>query len=238
MIVSIIACFAQPPKVMDREAPKAKVEVGTSQATGSPRYVQEKTLKSLSQLTYRGDNAEGYFSFDNSKLVFQASKEEWVAKCEQDFIMPLTGITYAITPALLRTGLVMTNCPYIMPGDSTVPDASTRLADEACPEFQKFMEGKYVSPIYESFDIIVSDISGKIAKILTVDPGYDMELALSPEGKMIVFTSMYPGDLGLPTMNINEEGSDLKQITFDDIFDAFSSNKNNGCTIETNVFLT
>ena len=34
-------------------------------------YPQEKHLKNVKQLTFGGDNAEAYWSFDNSKLVFQ-----------------------------------------------------------------------------------------------------------------------------------------------------------------------
>ncbi|MGV6844784.1 MAG: hypothetical protein ACWA42_01490, partial [Lutibacter sp.] len=34
-------------------------------------YPQEKHLKNIKQLTFGGDNAEAYWSFDNTKLVFQ-----------------------------------------------------------------------------------------------------------------------------------------------------------------------
>ena len=38
------------------------------------KYPQEKYLKNIKQLTNGGDNAEAYFSFDNSKLVFQSNR--------------------------------------------------------------------------------------------------------------------------------------------------------------------
>ena len=50
----------------------------TSESSTSPtstdtlRYENEKYIKNLKQLTFGGDNAEAYFSFDNQNLVFQA----------------------------------------------------------------------------------------------------------------------------------------------------------------------
>jgi len=89
--------------------------------------------------------------------------------------------------------------------------ASTHLADKACPESPRTVGGKYVWPIYESFDIFVADLNGKITKQLTKEPGYDAEATISPDGKMIVFTSTRSGDLELYTCDL--EGGNVKQIT-------------------------
>lgn len=191
-----------------KTAPK---QSATSQPSGQLQYDQEKNFKTIKQLTYGGDNAEAYFSFDNSKLVFQASNEKWDAPCDQIFMMPLTGTDKGAKPPLLSTGKGRTTCSYFMPGDSTVLYASTHLANAACPDAPRTVDGKYVWPIFESFDIFVSDLSGKIVKQLTKDPGYDAEATLSPDGKMIVFTSMRSGDLELYTMDI--DGNNIKQIT-------------------------
>ena len=56
-------------------------------ASDSLRYPQEKHLANIRQLTFGGDNAEAYWSFDSRKLVFQATREEWNASCDQIFIM-------------------------------------------------------------------------------------------------------------------------------------------------------
>src|SRR6188474_2398623 len=53
----------------------------------SLRYPQEKHLANIQQLTFGGDNAEAYWSFDSRKLVFQATRAEWNASCDQIFIM-------------------------------------------------------------------------------------------------------------------------------------------------------
>jgi len=187
----------------------------TSQPTSQPSKKklindQEKNFKSLKQLTNGGDNAEAYFSFDNSKLVFQASHKAWGAECDQIFMMDLDGAMDS-KPPLLSTGKGRTTCSYFMPGDKSVLYASTHLADEACPDSPRTVDGKYVWPIYDSFDIFVSDLDGNIIKQLTKEPGYDAEATLSPDGKMIVFTSMRSGDLELYTMDT--DGNNVKQVT-------------------------
>ena len=46
---------------------------GATKIVNTIHYPQEKHLKNIKQLTFGGDNAEAYWSFDNKKLVFQAS---------------------------------------------------------------------------------------------------------------------------------------------------------------------
>ena len=58
-----------------------------AEATDSLRYPQEKHLANIRQLTFGGDNAEAYWSFDSRKLVFQATREEWNASCDQIFMV-------------------------------------------------------------------------------------------------------------------------------------------------------
>jgi Tfp pilus assembly protein PilP len=45
----------------------------------------ESHLLNLHQLTYGGDNAEAYFSFNNRKLVFQSNNKAWGVNCDQIF---------------------------------------------------------------------------------------------------------------------------------------------------------
>ncbi|MBY0434897.1 MAG: hypothetical protein K2U26_12380, partial [Cyclobacteriaceae bacterium] len=71
--------------------------------------------------------------------------------------------------------------------------------------------GKYLWPIYDSYDIFVADLQGKMLKQLTNTPGYDAEATVSPKGDKIVFTSTRNGDLDLYVMDI--DGKNVKQIT-------------------------
>ena len=45
----------------------------------------EKHLKNITQLTFGGDNAEAYFSFDSKNLSFQSNYKKWGVNCDQIF---------------------------------------------------------------------------------------------------------------------------------------------------------
>jgi len=170
----------------------------------------EKHFKKMKQLTFGGDNAEAYFSFDNQNLVFQATNEKWGVECDQIFYMSIDGYEGEKAP-LLSTGLGRTTCSYFMPGDTAVLYASTHLGNEDCPIAPQVVNGKYVWPIYDDFDIFVADLNGNVTQQLTTEPGYDAEATLSPDGSKIVFTSTRSGDLELYTMDI--DGSNVRQVT-------------------------
>lgn len=173
-------------------------------------FEQESHLKNVKQLTFGGDNAEAYFSFDDKHLVFQATNPKWNAPCDQIFVMPIDGYE-GDQPPLLSTGKGRTTCSYFLPGNQKILYASTHHASEECPEAPRLMNGKYVWGIFPSFDIFVADLKGNIIKQLTDNPGYDAEATVSPDGKKIVFTSMRTGDLELFTMDI--DGSNVVQVT-------------------------
>ncbi len=171
----------------------------------------ETHFKSLRQVTFGGDNAEAYWSFDDSKLVFQAKNEAWNAPCDQIYVTDFDQVwPKGKIPQLVSTGKGRTTCSYFLPGDTTILYASTHLAGDACPPMPEKRKD-YVWPIYASFDIFVADLKGNIKKQLTNTPGYDAEATVSPKGDKIVFTSMRSGDLELYTMDI--DGSNVKQVT-------------------------
>lgn len=176
-------------------------------------YPQEKHFRNLRQLTFGGDNAEAYWSFDDNMLVFQAKNEDWGTECDQIYYFDLKNIKPKGEIAdLLSTGKGRTTCSYFMPGNKSIVYASTHEANENCPaEPQRREDGKYVWPIYESFDIYTADLEGNILKKLTDEPGYDAEATVSPKGDKIVFTSLRSGDLELYTMDL--DGSNVKQVT-------------------------
>ncbi len=178
-------------------------------------YKEETHFKNIHQLTAGGDIAEAYWSFDDSKLVFQAKYDKWGAECDQIFFADwYSEDLKETTPRLVSTGKGRTTCSYFLPGDTTIVYASTHLVNDACPPVpEKREDGKYVWPIYPSFDIFTADLDGNIINQLTDFEGYDAEATVSPKGDKIVFTSLRTGDLELFTMNI--DGSEVKQITFE-----------------------
>lgn len=174
------------------------------------RYAEEGHLRNLRQLTFGGDNAEAYFSFDDRSLVFQATNPDWGAACDQIYYMSTQGYS-GDQPTLLSTGRGRTTCAFFMPGDTSILYASTHAAADTCPAAPRSLNGKYVWPVFSSFDIYVANLQGDIIQQLTDEPGYDAEATLSPDGSKIVFTSDRSGDLELYTMNT--DGSDVRQIT-------------------------
>ena len=207
----LMACESNAPKETASETTETSTTEETTTAnTDTLVYPEEKNLSNLKQLTFGGDNAEAYFSYDNSQLVFQATNTKWGAECDQIYMMSTNGYT-GDQAKLLSTGKGRTTCSYFLPDGQHILYASTHLADEACPETPRSVNGKYVWPIYEGFDIFVADLEGNITKQLTDRPGYDAEATISPDGQKIVFTSTRSGDLELYTMDI--DGSNVQQVT-------------------------
>jgi len=176
-------------------------------------YPEENHFRNMKQLTFGGDNAEAYWSFDNNLLVFQSNFSGWGVDCDQIFYVdPDNADLSNQKPVMISTGLGRTTCAYFMPGDSTVLYASTHLSSEDCPEEpERVPGGKYVWPVYDTYDIFVTDLEGNLVTQLTDIPGYDAEATLSTQGDKIVFTSMRSGDLELYVMDL--DGSSVIQIT-------------------------
>ena len=176
-------------------------------------YENEVNFKNMRQLTFEGENAEAYWSFDDSKLIFQATNENWGQSCDQIYIIDTNNYTLKTEiPQMVSLGLGRTTCSYFLPGDSTIVYASTHLEDAKCPHVpDRRVDGKYVWPIYDSYDIFIADLEGNILRKLTDSDGYDAEATVSPRGDKIVFTSIRSGDLELYTCDLN--GDNVKQIT-------------------------
>ena len=113
--------------------------------------------------------------------------------------------------SMISIGKGRTTCAYFLPDNKHIVYASTHLEQDQCPDAPLRKNGKYVWPIYDSYDIFVADLEGNIVKQLTTEKGYDAEATVSPQGDKIVFTSTRSGDLELYTMNL--DGTDVKQIT-------------------------
>ena len=194
------------------EAPaEAAAESPMAMSSDTLIYPGEKHFASIRQITFGGDNAEAYWSFDDSKVIFQSNAKAWGMECDQMFLMNVGETFENEKPPMLSTGMGRTTCGYFLPDNEHILYASTHLKGAACPEVPLRENGNYVWPVYDSFDIFVADLQGNITAQLTDEPGYDAEATVSPKGDKIVFTSDRSGDLELYTMNL--DGSDVKQIT-------------------------
>ncbi len=192
-------------------ATKSEEKTSLMAGTDTLIYPEEKYFKSIRQITFGGDNAEAYWSWDDKQMIFQSNNADWGMECDQMFLMNIDESFADSIPPMVSTGKGRTTCAYFLPDNKHFVYGSTHLADDKCPEVPLRKNGNYVWPVYDSFDIFVSDLNGNITGQLTDLPGYDAEATVSPKGDKIVFTSTRSGDLELYTMNL--DGSDVKQVT-------------------------
>ena len=77
----------------------------------------EKHLTNIKQLTFGGDNAEAYFSFDSKYVSFQSNNPKWGLQCDQIFYLDVTkGLKNPDErPQFISTGKGRTTCSYFMP---------------------------------------------------------------------------------------------------------------------------
>jgi TolB protein len=178
-------------------------------------YPEETHLKNVRQLTFGGDNAEAYFSFDGKWLIFQKTNPKENISCDQMYIARVpTSENEKFEPKLVSTGKGRTTCGAFLKDGKHVVYASTHLSSPDCPPVPDRTKygNRYIWPVYESYDIFMADLNGKIVKQLTNTPGYDAEATISPDGKQMVFTSTRDGDLELYIMEL--KSGKIKRITY------------------------
>ena len=165
----------------------------------SLRFTGEIHLKNIKQLTFGGNNAEAYWSFDNKQLIFQS---DWGAinkqGCDQIYIMNADGSPQpdGNPYKIVSTGTGRTTCSYFLK-DGRIVYGSTHGGSRDCPPPAIVQRGRYVWSIYDTYDIYVADADGKNTALLIGGEGYDAEATVSPDGRYIVYTSTKSGDLEL-----------------------------------------
>jgi TolB protein len=177
-----------------------------SPAVAHEPFEGEKHFAALRQLTFGGENAEAYWSFDETKLIFQSTRPPFTV--DQIFIMNDDGSNVH----LVSTGKGRTTCSYFLPGDQRILYSSTHLSGDAPPPKPPFdPKLGYVWPVFTSYEIFEAGADGSNPTDISNSPGYDAEATVSPKGDRIVFTSDRDGDLDIYTMNL--DGSDVKRLT-------------------------
>jgi TolB protein len=182
-------------------APQASSQVPRPPNLDDPR---ETHLKNVRQLTFGGENAEAYWSWDGTKLVFQMRQRLGIV-ADQILVMDADGTGEHV----VSTGKGRTTCAYFLPGDRQIVYASTHHRSPEPPVAAKAEPGVYVWPVFD-YDVFKCDVDGSHLVPLTDTPGYDAEATVAPDGT-IAFTSARTGDLEICTMN--PDGSDVRQLT-------------------------
>jgi Tol biopolymer transport system component len=168
-------------------------------------FAGEKHFSNIRQLTFGGDNAEAYWSYDGKSIVFQKTNPKEGLFCDQIFMakVPFTDAE-KFTPKMIGTGKGRSTCSYFLPDGKHIIYASTHLGADSCPLLPDRAKygNKYIWPLYNSYDIFMADMSGKIVKQITHAKGYDAEATLSPDGKKMIYCSDKDGDLELYVMEL------------------------------------
>ena len=187
-------------------ATAALATAGTGAAATTPVATdpRERHLANLRQLTAGGQNAEAYFDWTGTRLIFQATRPPF--GCDQIFTMGVDGGDVR----LVSTGKGRTTCGYFFPDGARIIYATTHFGGDACPP-PPDRSGGYVWPIYPSYEIVAADAAGTNVTRLTNNDGYDAEGAVSPDGRRIVFTSLRQGDLDLYVMDA--DGGNVQRLT-------------------------
>jgi Tol biopolymer transport system component len=168
-----------------------------------PAVQGERHLRNIRQLTFGGENAEAYFSFDGKQLIFQSTRDG--AGCDQQYTMNIDGSGLR----RVSNGQGRTTCGFFLPGNREIVYASTHGGSPECPARPDMSRG-YVWPVYASYDIYRADADGSNLRNITSSPGYDAEPTVGPDGR-IVFTSVRDGDMEIYSMNA--DGSGVRRLT-------------------------
>jgi Tol biopolymer transport system component len=119
----------------------------------------------------------------------------------------------AFTYKMISSGKGRTTCAFFTGDNKHIVYASTHKGSEECPPVPDRAKygNRYIWPVYDSYEIFISDTNGKNLKQLTNSPGYDAEATISPDGQRMIFTSTRNGDLDLYVLQLKTGA--IQQVT-------------------------
>lgn len=189
------AASEKPLPVIERPAPKAVAAIEG-----------ESRLLDIQQITFEGENAEAYWSFDGKELTMQTRFGDM--GCDRIVRFEIAKGLSSMVP--VSSGLGATTCSYFLPGDKEIVYASTHLGGPECPPKPDMRQG-YVWALYSSYDIFRANKDGSNLRRLTDSPSYDAEGTVCAKDGSILFTSLRDGDLELYRMDA--DGKNVKRLT-------------------------
>lgn len=169
----------------------------------SLQFPQEKRLHRIRQLTFGGENAEAYFSFDGKRLIFQSTREPH--KADQIYTMNLDGSGIK----LVSTGKGRCTCAFWHPDGKRILYSSTDEFGEEPPPPPNRSQG-YVWGVY-SYRLYIANADGSNRRALTDGDAYYAEASFSPDGKKVLFTSTRDGNIDLYEMDLRTKR--VKRLT-------------------------
>src|SRR5437588_13769 len=94
-------------------------------------YPEEKHFKNIQQLTFGGDNAEAYWSYDDARIIFQRTNPKEGITCDRMFIgiIPQQGENFFYKQ--VSSGKGRTTCGYFLHDGKHIIYASTHLGGDS-----------------------------------------------------------------------------------------------------------
>ena len=212
VLIMLPGCESSQSEPANATTPEVETAEAYDPATDSLRFTGEVHLRNIRQLTFGGNNAEAYWSFDDQQLIFQSDWDRINDQgCDQIYVMNADGsaLEDGQPYRLASTGTGRTTCSYFMP-DGRILYGSTHAAARECPP-PPDTQGRYLWAIYDTYDIYTANPDGSDPQLLIGGEGYDAEATVSPDGRYVIFTSTRSGDLDLWRYEI--ETGDLLQLT-------------------------
>lgn len=161
-----------------------------------PASKQEPHLANIKQLTFGGQNAEAYWDVDGNRLVYQSRQPEYPD--EQIFVMNADGSGRR----LVSTGLGRCTCGYFSPDGKWIYFSSTHDKNVG-PQAPLDMSKGYVWMLNPQFGLWRAAIDGsKLEKVIEM-PGYVAETTIAPNGKYMVFTGSWAGNVNIYRSDLN-----------------------------------
>lgn len=167
---------------------------------------KEKHLRNIRKLTFGGQNAEAYWNFDGTKIIFQTRQPQWPD--EQIVTMNADGSN----KTLISTGKGRCTCSYFTPDGKWLYFSSTHeKAPGAQPPLD--MSKGYLWMVNPNFALYRARPDGSELTKLIDKNGYIAETTIDPNGKFMTFTSDWEGDLEIYRSDLN--GKNIRRLTHD-----------------------
>jgi len=187
---------------------------------------REKHFKTLRQLTFGGENAEAYWSVDGKYLCYQASTPDKKYPDEQIFVMKADGSG----KTLASTGKGRCTCSYFTPDGKWLYFSSSHATEPQGQPPVDMSQGYVweVNPNYRMYKLSLAAgvrlaetlgdgspdglMGHQNPDVLIAHPGaYIAETTIAPNGKYMVWTSDFQGDLDIYRSDLN--GKHVKRLT-------------------------
>jgi TolB protein len=164
----------------------------------------EKHLRNVRQLTFGGQNAEAYWSYDGTEITFQSLQPGYPD--EQIFTMNADGSE----KRLVSTGKGRCTCSYFTPNGMKIYFSSTHEKDPGPQQKLDFSKG-YVWMVNPNFSLYRSQPNGMGLEKLVDKDAYVAETTIDPNGQYLFFTSDFEGDLEIYRSDMDGKG--LRRLT-------------------------